>query len=131
MKTLGPVLLAVLLVGLVVAAPSSAADFPGLVDGGSLVQPTDAGPSITVDLARTDEWDMAIRCSSRLGSPRVYYRLSASDAGAATAANQLLEVDRTFDIHVPAVRSAPLRFLLLTGEDAGVPACNVQREDPP
>lgn len=128
------------------------ADFPGLPDGGSLVQPSlvvttlsDGGLSdggmpsvITVDTARTDEWVATLRCTTNTAlcwggfpSPRVFYRFSASDAGVARTVDQILEVDRTFDIPVPLVRGAPLRYLSFLGEDGGAPCCNVQRQDPP
>ena len=109
------------------------ADFPALPDAGSLVTsaggaPGDGGgPWITVDTAQVNDWLMTIRCRSELTSPRVYYRLS-SDAGTATAANQLLDLDKTFDLPVTQGNTDKYRYLSLLGEDGGPPACNVQTQ---
>lgn len=114
----------------------SATDFPALRDGGSLVTsaggpPGDGGgPWVTVDTGQVNDWTMTIRCSSRLGSPRVHYRLSA-DGGTASAAYQLLDVDRTFDLPVSQGNRTKLRYLSLLGEDGGPPACNVQTQQIP
>lgn len=113
------------------------ADYPALPDGGSLVTSTGAtppadggGPWVTVDTGHTADWVMTIRCSSRLNSPRVFYRLSA-DGGTARIDDQLLDVDRTFDLPVSQPRSYPQRFLSLLGEDGGPPSCSLQQQTPP
>lgn len=127
-------LLALLIFGArAVLAQFPSPDFPALPDGGSLVTGTgalsDGGNSstITVDTGQTEDWTATVRCRSSLGSPRVYARWSA-DAGAATSANQLYEVDRTFDFTVrqPGVRK--LRWISFLGEDGGPPNCNVQTQ---
>lgn len=113
-------------------------DFPALPDGGSLCSTAGnastgnpagdgGGPSIVCDTGQVDDWNATVRCSSRLGSPRVHARWSA-DGGIATAVNQLYEVDRTFDFRVLQPGSRKLRYISFLGEDGGPPACNVQTQ---
>lgn len=121
-----------------------AVDFPALPDGGSKVTPSltiislsDGGTSdggmpayVTVDTGHVTDWVMAIRCETSLRcatpSPQVYYRLS-TDGGTATVANQLLEIDRTFDIPIAQGNTEKLRYLSLLSEDGGPPCCFIQQ----
>lgn len=105
-------------------------DVPALPDGGSLVTsnggpPGDGGgPWVTVDTGQTNDWVMSIKCRTYLGSPNVHYRLS-TDGGTATAADNVLEVDKTFDLPVTQGNTEKFRWLSLRGEDGGAPVCNV------
>lgn len=107
-------------------------DQPALSDGGSLVTsvggtpPADGGgPWVTIDTGQLNDWVATILCRSYLGSPNVHYRFS-SDGGTATSANQVLQVDRTFDLPINQGNGEKYRYLSLLGEDGGAPACNLQ-----
>lgn len=121
--------LAIPIVCLLLAA---APDDPALPDGGSLVTskgglPGDGGgPWVTIDTGQVTDWTMSIYCDSSLGSPNVYYRLSA-DGGTATTANMLLKVDTTFDLPVSQGFTEKYRYLSLLGQDGGPPSCPVLR----
>ncbi len=135
-KLFAVLLISMFALGLQGCASAHAADFPALPDGGSLVTsaggtlPGDGGgPWITIDTGQTKDWLMSIRCRSGAGSPRVYYRLS-TDAGTARTADQVVDVDRTFDIPVPQGNTDKYRFLSLLGEDGGPPACTIHTQTP-
>lgn len=122
----------------------TAADYPALPDGGSLITPSlsitvladgglqDAGyPAfVTVDTAHVADWVATMRCDSAHGSPRSYYRFSA-DGGTARAVDQLLDLDRTFDIPVQQTAGVKVRWLSFLGEDGGAPWCNLQHQTVP
>lgn len=107
-------------------------DQRAFADGGSLATsnggfPGDGGgPWVTLDTGQVNDWTMAIRCRSYLGSPNAYYRLSA-DAGTATTLDGFLDKDVWFDIPVSQGYAAKYRWLSLLGEDGGAPACIVLR----
>lgn len=121
----------------------TAADYPALPDGGSLVTPSltinvladgglqDAGyPAfVTVDTAHLTDWVATMRCDSAHG-PRAYYRFSA-DAGTARTVDQLLDLDRTFDIPVTQTSGVKVRWLSFLGEDGGAPWCNLLHQTVP
>lgn len=127
--------------GLVLAVSLMGVGFPALPDGGSLVTTAGnagtgnpvgdgGGPTVTIDTGHTESWVPALRCSSRMGSPRSYYRFSA-DGGLATDAYELLDLDRTFDLPLTQPNTYKLRYLSLTGEDGGPPACYLTQPDFP
>ncbi|MEY4933556.1 MAG: hypothetical protein RLZZ403_1876 [Pseudomonadota bacterium] len=107
-------------------------DLPALPDGGSLVTSTGSGPGdgggpwITVDTGQVQDWMMALRCRSYVGSPSVHYRLSA-DAGTATTSDGFLPVNLTLDLPVSQGNGEKFRWLSLLGEDGGAPTCRVWR----
>lgn len=113
-----------------VLAHAEPPDQRALPDGGSLVTsnggpPGDGGgPWVTVDTGQVNDWTMSIKCRSYLGSPNVHYRLTA-DGGTATSADNVLDLDRTFDLPVSQGNSEKYRYLSLLGEDGGPPSCNV------
>lgn len=107
---------------------AAAPDQRALPDGGSLVTsngglPGDGGgPWVTVDTGQTQDWVATIRCRSYLGSPSVHYRFTA-DGGTATSADEVLDVDRTFDLPISQGAGEKYRYLSLLGEDGGPPSC--------
>lgn len=112
-------------------AHAESPDNPAFPDGGSLattvgtVFPGDGGgPWLTVDTYQTEDWTMSIRCKSYCGSPNVHYRLS-TDGGTATTDNNVLDVNRTFDLPVSQGNGEKYRWLSLLGEDGGAPCCGV------
>lgn len=122
--------LAALLVALAAAvtfSPHAALgdDEPIFTDGGSLVTTTDGGSSVTADLgvAALSSFTMAIRCEGQAAR----YHLCATSTCTATTANQLLDADRTFDIPVNRITNGGKRYLALSTDDGGIPACKVQR----
>lgn len=114
------------LLGLVcVLAHAAPPDEPVLPDGGSLFSSSDGGgPVVTADTYQVNDWVMTIKCRSYVGSPNVHYKLS-TDGTAATAADNVLEVDKTFDLPVSQGNTEKYRYLSLRGEDGGAPVCNV------
>lgn len=110
---------------LCVLAHAEPPDVPVLPDGGSLFASADGGgPWVTWDTYQVEDWVMTIKCRSYLGGPNVHYRLSA-DGGTATTADNVIDLDRTFDLPVSQGNVEKYRFLSLRGEDGGAPACNV------
>lgn len=108
-----------------VLAHAEPPDVPVLPDGGSLFSSSDGGgPVVTADTFQVNDWTMTVKCRSYIGSPNVHYLLS-TDGTAATAANNVIEVDKTFDLPVSQGNTEKYRYLSLRGEDGGAPACNV------
>lgn len=122
---IGLIAVCVVVAATLAPSPARADDEPALPDGGSIVTGT---ATALGDLGeRAGPWSMTIRCE---GDQQTRYKLCADSAGcAATAVNQLLDADRTFDIPVNT-RSGlpPKRYLALRTEDAGVAFCKVQRQ---
>lgn len=119
-------LIAILVVWAVLAH-AQPPDQKALPDGGSIVTSTDGGgPLVTVDTAQLGDWVATLRPRSSCGSPSVHYLFSTNSAPATTADN-VLEVDHTFDLPVSQGNTEKYRYLSFLGEDGGAPCVTVYK----
>lgn len=132
MKAIVCSVVATAVVALVWLTPAAARadDEPFVVqaDGGSTVTSLDGGSSVTVDLGSHGScYNLAMRCE---GSTPPRYVLCVTSPCPVTAANELLDADKIWDIPVNCGKNVGTngakRYLSLTTDDGGVPSCKVQ-----